>query len=74
MQCERLVPSRPWIPPPGWKCPNRFKLGIGEGDGDSDENDKEVEMDVLLLMASQQYEEQVRITWSNKSAVTLWFV
>jgi len=26
----RFKPFKPMKPPPGWKCPKRFKLGLGE--------------------------------------------
>ena len=54
----KFVPYRPKTPPPGWKCPKRFKLGLGSPWESSDsEEDSETEMDELLLMASQRYEE-----------------
>ena len=60
MQGERnLKLFRPLTPPPGWKCPKRFRLGVGRGwEGSSDSDDEET--DELLLMASQQYEEQAQ--------------
>ena len=57
----KFVPYRPKTPPPGWKCPKRFKLGLGSPWESSDsEEDSETEMDELLLMVSQRYEESQR--------------
>ena len=60
MQGERnLKLFCPLTPPPGWKCPKRFRLGVGRGwEGSSDSDDEE--LDELLLMASQQYEKQAQ--------------
>ena len=59
MERIKFVLFRPKAPPPGWKCPKRFKLGLGPPWESSDsEEDSEIEMDELLLMASQRYEEQ----------------
>ena len=56
---DTFVLYRPRTPPPGWKCPKQFKLGLGSPWESSDsEEDCEREIDELLLMASQQYEEQ----------------
>jgi len=61
MQGEKnLKLFRPLTPPPGWKCPKRFRLGVGRGwEGSSDSDDEETN-ELLLLMASQQYEEQAQ--------------
>ena len=59
MERIKFVLFRPKAPPPGWKCPKRFKLGLGPPWESSDsKEDSEIEMDELLLMASQRYEEQ----------------
>ena len=59
MERIKFVLFCPKAPPPGWKCPKTFKLGLGPPWESSDrEEDSEIEMDELLLMASQCYEEQ----------------
>ena len=59
MKNVRLEPFRPKIPPPGWKCPKSFKLGLGSPQESSDsEEDSKNEINELLLIASQQYESE----------------
>ena len=62
MENTRFVPFCPKTPPPAWKCPKRFKLGLGLPweSSDSEENDSKREIDNLLIMVSQQYEEKER--------------
>ena len=59
MERIKFVLFHPKAPPPGWKCPKTFKLGLGPPWESSDsEEDSGIEMDELLLMALQRYEEQ----------------
>ena len=60
MKKSELIPYHPKCPPPGWKCPKKFKLGLGspwESSDSEDNGDSE-----LFLLASQQYKEQARRT------------
>jgi len=54
----KLIPYRPKHPPPGWKCPKKFKLGLGSPWESSDSEDNDKEADELFCIATQQYEEQ----------------
>ena len=51
MERIKFVLFHPKPPPPGWKCPKRFILGLGPAWESSDsKEDSEIEMDELLLM------------------------
>jgi len=39
----------PMSPPPGWKCPKRFKLGLGEPWKSKGSNDSDTDTDKLVL-------------------------
>ena len=44
MEMIRFVRFHPKIPPPGWKCPKRFKLGVGlpwESTDSEDDSERE---------------------------------
>ena len=39
----------PKTPPPGWKCPKRFKLGLGEPWESEGSDDSETDTDKVVL-------------------------
>ena len=49
--CDRVMFKlfEPMTPPPGWKCPKRFKLGLGEPWESEGSNDSDTDTDEVVL-------------------------
>ena len=59
---------QPMKPPPGWKCPKRFKLGLGEPWESESESNSDGETDVevrtkVRTFVSQQNTSKHSVTW-----------
>ena len=64
----KFKPFQPMKPPPGWKCPKRFKLGLGEPWESESESSSDGETDVKMrtkvrTFVSQQNTSKHSVAW-----------
>ena len=64
----KFKPFQPMKPPPGWKCPKRFKLGLGEPWESESESSSDGETDVevrtkVRTFVSQQNTSKHSVAW-----------
>ena len=64
----KFKPFKPMKPPPGWKCPKRFKLGLGEPWESEPESSSDGETDVevrtkVQTVVSQQNASKHSVAW-----------